>query len=352
MKALVYMIFPASVLIAVTALLRALLLDRLPKRLFTALWLVAAVRLLVPFSLILPSVPNTPNTAMWIMDAAEHVRYRLANAAGLTTAPGPVQTRIFLSVRAVVAAALAGYFILSHIRFLRRCRLALPAESPAIPAIAERFRLRRRVRILVSRRVSSPLTYGVLRPVILLPEGMARGEDEMLRCALVHEFVHIRRFHVPFKYLLAAVLCLYWFDPLVWLMYALAARDIELVCDREALRLLGGCRADYAMTLIKLEEERGVGVLLTGLGGRAVKERVRQIMLAKKRGIAPAVPAVILLLCSAVSFLSTTQTPIPASFDGGRAEAGGLAVYVASNQTVTPLPVPALAMRAEPEGDL
>lgn len=337
MKALVYMIFPASVLIAVTALLRALLLDRLPKRLFTALWLIAAVRLLVPFSLVLPSGPNTPNAAMWIMGAAEHVRYHLAYAAGITTAPGPVQTRIFMSVWAVGAAALAGYFILSHIRFLHRCRPALPAESPAIWAIAERFRPRRRVRILVSQRVSSPLTYGVLRPVLLLPEGMAHAEDEKLRCALVHEFVHIRRFHVPFKYLLAAVLCIYWFDPLVWLMYALAARDIELVCDQEALRLSGDCRADYAMTLIKLEEERGAGVLMTGLGGRAVKERVRQIMLAKKRGVAPAILAVILLFCSAVSFLSTTE--IVAEKD-------------AVSPIATPLPVPALVMRAEPEGDL
>lgn len=329
MKALVYMIFPASILIAVTALLRILFLRQLPKRLFTALWLVAAIRLVIPFSLILPSGPNTPNVAIFIMGAAEQVRYRLANATGLTTAPGPVQTRIFLSVWAVGAAALAGYFILSHLRFLRRCQLALPAESPAILAIAESFRLRRRVRILVSQRVSSPLTYGVLRPVILLPAGMERAEDEKLRCALVHEFVHIRRLHVPFKYLLTAVLCIYWFDPLVWLMYALADRDIELVCDQEALHLLGGYRADYATALIKLEEERGAGVLLTGLSGRAVKERVRQIMLAKKHGIAAAVLAVILLLCSAVSFLSTTEivtekdavspavTPLPSAVSEG-----------------------------------
>ncbi|MGH2165489.1 hypothetical protein, partial [Enterococcus faecalis] len=71
--------------------------------------------------------------------------------------------------------------------------------------------------------------------------------------------------------------------------------------------LLGGCRADYATALIKLEEARCTGALSTSLGGHAVKERVRQIMLAKKHGIAAAALAVILLLCSAASFLSTTE---------------------------------------------
>lgn len=307
MRALVYVIFPASVLIAFTALLRALLLDRLPKRLFTVLWLVAAVRLVIPFSAVLPSglAPQQPVDALFTATAQAH--HGLFNAVGMAAAPAPAQRRLLLCVWAAGAAGMALYFTLAHIRFLRRCREALPAEVPAADAVVRNFGLRRRVRVLVCRQVSTPLTYGLLRPVILLPPGMEDAPEGTVRCALTHELVHVRALHVPLKYLLAAALCLHWYNPLVWLMYALANRDIELSCDEQSLRRLGGDRAQYAAVLIDLEAGRGAGPLLSGLGAQAVRERVRQAMLFKRHGAGACILAAALLLCAGAVFVSPTE---------------------------------------------
>ena len=80
-------------------------------------------------------------------------------------------------------------------------------------------------------RISSPLTYGILHPVILLPRQNLSLPQETLDCILTHEYVHIRRFDCLLKLLLTAALCLHWLNPLVWVMYLLANRDIELCCD-------------------------------------------------------------------------------------------------------------------------
>ena len=87
--------------------------------------------------------------------------------------------------------------------------------------------------------ISSPLTYGILHPVILLPKKLDRNDQAALKYVLTHEYVHIRRFDAITKILFAAVLCIHWFNPLVWVMYVLANRDIELSCDAWVIRMMG-----------------------------------------------------------------------------------------------------------------
>ncbi len=70
-----------------------------------------------------------------------------------------------------------------------------------------------------------------LRPVILLPEDMERGNETTLTYILTHEYIHVRRFGQRGKAGIAAVLCVHWFNPLAWVMYVLANRDLELSCD-------------------------------------------------------------------------------------------------------------------------
>ena len=77
-----------------------------------------------------------------------------------------------------------------------------------------------------------------------------------LRYVLEHEFVHIRRFDALWKLLLLAAACAHWFNPLVWVMYVLANRDLELSCDETVVRRFGGARASYARVLIGMEAEK------------------------------------------------------------------------------------------------
>ena len=114
-------------------------------------------------------------------------------------------------------------------------------------------------------RISSPLTFGVLRPVILLPKKTDWTDETALRYVLEHEFVHIQRFDVLSKLLLIAAVCVHRFNPLVWVMYVLANRDLELSCDETVLRRFGGdIRAAYARVLIRMEAARGGTAVETG----------------------------------------------------------------------------------------
>ncbi len=87
-----------------------------------------------------------------------------------------------------------------------------------------------------SDRIAALLTYGVLRPVVLIPKQTDWTDETRLKVILTHEFVHIRRFDTLTKLLLAAALCIHWFNPFVWVMYVLANRDIELSCDETVVR--------------------------------------------------------------------------------------------------------------------
>ena len=110
-------------------------------------------------------------------------------------------------------------------------------------------------------------------------------EDETgLQYILEHEFVHICRFDVIFKLLLLAAVCVHWFDPLVWVMYVLANRDIELSCDETVVHHFGsGTRASYAKVLIRMEETRsGFAPLCNHFSKNAMEERITAIMKTRK----------------------------------------------------------------------
>jgi beta-lactamase regulating signal transducer with metallopeptidase domain len=105
--------------------------------------------------------------------------------------------------------------------------------------------------------IAVPLTYGIWRPVILLPKIISSKDEWRLKYILAHELVHIKRFDTLRKWLLAAALCIHWFNPLVWAMYVLANRDIELACDEAVVRAFGQTsRSQYALALIGMEEAK------------------------------------------------------------------------------------------------
>jgi beta-lactamase regulating signal transducer with metallopeptidase domain len=91
--------------------------------------------------------------------------------------------------------------------------------------------------------------------------------------------VHIRRKDILIKALLALTLCLHWFNPLVWLLFILAQRDLELSCDEIVIRRFGAqARSDYALTLISLAETRRRLLGAQAFSRNALGERVRAIM--------------------------------------------------------------------------
>ncbi|MDR0197594.1 MAG: M56 family metallopeptidase, partial [Oscillospiraceae bacterium] len=152
------------------------------------------------------------------------------------------------------------------------------------------------------------MTYGIWKPVILLPKNTDWRDEPRLRYVLAHEITHIRRFDILLKWLLAAAVCVHWFNPLVWVMYILANRDIELSCDEAVVRTFGEtAKSAYALTLIGLEERKsGFSPLCNNFAKNAIEERIESIMKIKKKTFAGMAAAGVLTLSLALGMLATS----------------------------------------------
>lgn len=307
-----------GVLILFIVVIRALAIHRLPKTTFLALWMIAALRLLLPFSIPLPFNIHIG------LDVFSDVVQELPSGNIASTLPGdsppsydigtavpsPATEHIstFEILWLVGVLLLAIYFSISYFRSMRKFRMSIPDNTPYIQNWLTAHQISRPLAVRSSDLISSPLTYGILHPVILLPKKLDRNDQAALKYVLTHEYVHIRRFDAITKILFAAVLCIHWFNPFVWVMYVLANRDMELSCDAWVIRMLGEKnRSSYALMLIKMEERRsGMSALCSHLGKNAISERIEAIMKFKKTSILACAFALVLVVGATTAFATST----------------------------------------------
>lgn len=341
---LLQMSFAAALMIAAISIIRALSINRLPKKTFLALWCIVLLRLLIPFSIpsatsiysLLPdppldySAPVTteqtsfiespvfwepqPDTAVqdtFVTEQAVQMAEQIAQTSSPDVQrPLPFWKEVIFAVWATGAVLLALYFTVGYVRSIREFRTSLPVENPLFSAWQQQLPLRRKISIRQLDRIHSPLTYGIFHPVILLPKESLKQNPEALIYILTHEYIHIRRFDNLTKLLFTAALCLHWFNPLVWLMYVLLNRDLELSCDESVLRLLGeNNRSAYAMTLIDMKEvQSGFRPLYSSFNKNAIEERIRAIMKMKKLSVISIVTA-LALVAGVTSVFATSPKP-------------------------------------------
>ena len=303
-----------GVLILFIVLIRALAIHRLPKTTFLALWMIAALRLLLPLSIPMPFkihidldvfsdvVQKLPsgNIGFPIPGESRHAY----DTGAVVSSPAAERISIFVILWLVGVLLLALYFSISYLRSMRKFRMSVPDNTPYIREWLNAHQIVRPIEVRSSDLISSPLTYGILHPVILLPKKLDRNDQAALQYVLTHEYVHIRRFDAITKILFAAVLCIHWFNPLVWGMYVLANRDTELSCDAWVIRMTGvKNRSSYALMLIKMEERRnGMSALWNHFGKNAISERIEAIMKFKKTSIWACILALALIAGATTAF--------------------------------------------------
>ena len=282
-------IFSGSAMILLVLALRLFLKKHLPRGVFPALWCAAAVRLLLPITipthLSVWNLLHTPAAAQAngaISDALTPFPAFVING---TTEPAAEAAGIspMLLVWLVCAMLFAAYFVIGYACMVRRFRGTRLAPQPSIDALLDRFRFSRDPRICVSNSRRAPLTFGVFRPTVLLPEDLPIG-DAQFQLVLAHELAHIRRKDCLRKLLLTVCLCLYWWNPLVWMMVWLANRDMELACDEAVLRALGpDCKKAYALTLLDMAQRNPKSApLCSGFAKSSTEERIRAILSFKR----------------------------------------------------------------------
>jgi carboxyl-terminal processing protease len=133
-----------------------------------------------------------------------------------------------------------------------------------LPEICEQLLLKRQVNLVASDRRPMPMTWGICRPIILLPVEATGWTNERLRAVLLHELAHVQRFDCLTQGMAQLARAVHWFNPLAWLAVRELRREQELACDDRVLRA-GLLASDYAEHLLAVASRRPAYRLATGV---------------------------------------------------------------------------------------
>lgn len=330
---LVEMSVAAGILILGIVLFRSLFVHRLPKKIMILLWEIAILRLLIPFSieLAIPS-PLAEIRSLIVSEQKDEVGEGIfieglnEGEASSVNGTAILEERSEIDLKVVIRIIyLAGTVILLagslylYIRDSRLFREGLPMPEQdrekmiALAGIKEKdFRGLKKVRFQISDRTATPVTYGLFHPAIVFPKGAYLKNEKEVNFCLQHELIHIRNYDNLKKLAAHLALCIHWFNPLVWVMYFLFNRDMELLCDETVVRRSKESRQDYALTLLSLAECRSMGFQTgLGFGKNAVKERIVAVMTFKKTTLIGMLAAIIAITSALTVFITDSVVHAP-----------------------------------------
>lgn len=304
----------ASWLVLAVLVLR-LVSKRSPKWMNVLLWGIVALRLMLPFSIesalsLIPSA-ETVNPAVVQFDPAPTITSgvkiidnavnpslseHFAAAPLASVNPLYVWTEIAGWVWLIGLGAMLLYAFVSYLRLRRRVSVSLPIQD----------------NIYLCDAISSPFILGVVKPRIYLPSGL----DEVQRQnVLSHERAHLTRRDHWWKPLGFALLAVYWFNPMLWLAYALLCRDIELACDEQVIRTMDESAVKtYSTVLLACSMPRKAVITCPlAFGEVGVKERVKNALHYKKPAFWVVAASVAVCVIVAVCFLTNPPTDTDAA---------------------------------------
>ena len=298
----------ASWLVLAVLVLR-LISKRSPKWVNVLLWGIVALRLVLPFSIesavsLIPSAETvspaavqfdpapTITSGVSVIDNAVNPSLSEHFAAVPTASVNPlyVWTEIAGWVWLIGLGAMLLYALVSYLRLRRRVSVSLPVQD----------------HIYLCDAISSPFILGVVKPHIYLPSGL----DEVQRQnVLSHEQAHLARRDHWWKPLGFALLAVYWFNPVLWLAYALLCRDIELACDERVIRTMDESAVKtYSTVLLACSMPRKAVITCPlAFGEVGVKERVRNALHYKKPAFWVVAASVAVCVVVAVCFLTNPE---------------------------------------------
>ena len=234
------------------------------------------------------------------------------NTALPATLPGLNLNVIFLIIAGIAMLGLARLGL--GIGYLNRCRhAALPLSPTPVQVSKLRDRLGLEVPFLVSERLSAPLTYGWLRPAVILPESFRSLSADQQEGVAGHELLHVQRRDWPKTLLEELLRAILWFHPGVWLILPRISLSREQVVDADTVRLTGK-RRQYLEALWRVictSRQSITAVAVPFLGRRDLVDRVvwlqKEISMSKTRialtviAFALVVPAVAVFGASVVN---------------------------------------------------
>lgn len=296
---LVNMSLAASVVAAVVIILR-LVLRKAPKRISVVLWLLVALRLILPFSIessfsLMPSYAVTPQGV--VSYEKTEINSTPTDVITVTSPSGDSKeyqkTSLTDSMPIEVAIWLGGMAIMLV--------YALASYTAIRKKVSESVPLKGNIRLC--DRIATPFILGIFRPKIYLPTSMNESDTAYVTA---HEKAHLRHGDHIWKPLGFLLLTVYWFNPVMWLAYILLCRDIELACDERVIGELGAeSKKPYSDALLNCSApRRSISACPLAFGETGVKQRIKNVLSYKKPAVWIIAAALILCIAASVCFLT------------------------------------------------
>lgn len=292
-----------SVVILLVMLAR-LILKRAPKIFSYALWSVVLFRLLCPVAFTAPvSVLNalepevqeaSESTSVVYFLPAEVSQYSDFSFVPAENQSGTDSVQTGESENShwnFMTAASYGWIVGSGIMILYSVIQYIRLRGKLVGAVVYRGNVYR------ADYIDTPFVMGIFSPKIYLPSDVPMNERKYI---IAHERHHIRRCDHIIKLLAYFSLCIHWFNPLVWVAFILAGKDMEMSCDEAVIRKMGSqIRADYSASLLRLATHKKIiaGMPLA-FGEGDTKGRVMNMAKWKKPKLW--VSLICLLLCTSI----------------------------------------------------
>lgn len=297
----------AGILIAAVLVLR-FLLCRVPKKYICILWAFVALRLVCPFSF---SSAVSAYNYIGRSSTPTSTQVEIIHYNGKTEKPSaevsafvPVESEkqdgptVVYVTKAVYLPTIIGIW-------------AAGAGAMALYAAVSYYEIRRQVsesirmrgNLYLCDRIPSPFILGILSPKIYLPSDLTAQQQGSV---IAHEQAHLARLDQLWKPIGYALLCIHWFNPLVWLAYALLCRDIEMACDERVIQdMQPEQKQEYATALLTCSmPKKWVSASPLAFGETDVKRRIRGILNYRKPSFWLVTAVVLVCVTVAAAFLT------------------------------------------------
>ena len=304
------------------------------------LWLLVAVRMLLPANLLTIAVPNLSKKEVEVKSVAyqqlfsnqpsnigqqemickekqKEQKAEIMPSKAYTYQPDESRVEatpmITLFINGIVLIWLAGA-LFSIVRYMCsylvfRNRIMNSNEVMMVPScLGIDEKVRSKVAVYKNENVKAPFSFGLLHKAIILPK--KNYSERELGVILNHEYTHICNHDIEFKTLLCLIKSIHWFNPFVYFMERTINQNMELICDEEVIREQNGeYRKMYGMTILNtLREVNGQSIFTcaTHFGGekKQIKERFRNIMNPAASRKKPFILTVVLVLVLGSSLIT------------------------------------------------
>lgn len=157
----------------------------------------------------------------------------------------------------IVASILLIYTVIQVTKRNKALRNSVWIEPDSrIEELVNSFRLKRQVQIYINNEIKVPITYGVVRPKIII-QSQVLEDNNLLKYVIIHEMVHIKKFDIVLTHIKNVITCLFWYSPFILVASRYMEDDLELLCDKLVIQRVGDSiknRKEYCLSMLRFVE--------------------------------------------------------------------------------------------------